>query len=716
MTTFYMKSEGLDGVPILHIRRLDAQGNYILGQANVEHLGIYHPGWVRCQHTFQTLPGTVRGELMLHVVYGKLQGKIWIDDLSIRELPQPEQVPVQGRVSPGRDGGELQAEWGGVRLDATIRGLSDRIAVEGVLRDTTGKDRCVQLTWRLPLAARGWRWYTGLDSFHVIEPGGAYTNAAEIGRDTNRYISPWPYSSLDGPEVGLSLGAPMDHPSVYRMCYDEEGYYTIRIDFGLSPDTKKFPGQARFALVLSRHDPRWGMRAAAKRYFTMSPQFFEARTRPGATAQTALIAQIRGLDDFGVMYGDRHGGDVRWIKSTHDAGMYAMSYNEPWMWRSRFGPMAQVALPLAEEIVAREQRDIDAWDRNDTSDYWGTSRAYSVRAFLNSVFHDESGQPVMNGTRTYSAGRVVEWLTSADPEIVGSYGDPNRGMLSWTYEYEKDAEGARRLGGVASGIRYDSLEEWAHLGAENFRREHFAFADLPLTFSYRTGRPCQLGYFCALEYMTFVRREMLRQNGITYANGAVSVPWFAHLLDGISREGWSPEMRGYQRIRMLMYRKTCGDWGGIRWRLSDAEIERRLNTCLTYAWWPGIDGAPQETFDRKRPIFKKYIPALRALAQAGWEPVTHAVAKPEGAVIERFGGEGGRRLFFTVRNPEQGPQDISVTVDVRALGLPADRLRVLDALAGEEIAPLKGDEAGERSFSLKVPAQTTAALEVKDRE
>ena len=712
MVTFYMKSEELDGTPILHIRRQNAQGNYILRQANIEYLGIYYPDWVRCQHTFQTLPGTVRVELMFHVVYGKQRGKVWIDDLSIHELPLPQPVAFQGKVIPGQDGAQFQAEWNGIQLEATIRGLPDHIAIEGVLRDTTGTDRCVQLTYRLPVAAAGWRWYTGLDRFQTIEPGRTYTNATEIGRDTNRYISPWPYSSIDGPKAGLSMGVPMDHPSVYRMGYDEEGYYTIRLDFGLTPDTKKFPCQAKFALALGRHDPSRGMRAAAKKYFTLFPQFFKVRTRPGATFGNPLIAQVRGLEDFGAMYGDRHGGDVRWIKLANDAGMYAMTYNEPWMWRSSFGAMAQTALPPAKDIIERERRDIDVWNKNSPG-YWQVPQAYSVRAFLNSVFHDEFGQPVMNGTRAYGGGRsrVVEWLTNADPEIVGPYGEPNRGMLSWIYEYGNDANGARRLGGTANGIRYDSLGEWVHLGAENFRREHFAFADIPLTFSYRVGRPCQLSYFCALEYMTFVRREMLKQDGITYANGAIDVPWFTWLLDGISREGWLPETEGFQRIRMLMYQKTCGDWGGARiGRLSEAEIEHRLNTCLTYTWWPGIDGAPQEIFDQKRPIYKKYIPVLRALAQAGWEPVTYATAKPKGAIIERFGGEDGRPLFFTVRNIEQSPQSISVTIDARALGLSANQLRLSDVLAGKEITSAKSDGTGASFFSMRIPAQTTVVL------
>ena len=712
MVTFYIKSEALEGQPLMHIRRMDAKGKYILRQANIQYMGIYQHDWIRCQHTFQTLPATVRAELMWHVIGKSLKGKVWIDDLSIRRLPLPEPVALKGQVTSNGDGARFQAEHSGVRLDAEILGSNDHIAIEGLLRNTTGTDRCLQLTYRLPIAAQGWRWHTGLDSFQTIEPGRTYTNAAEIGRDTNRYISPWPYSSIDGPAAGLSLGVPVDQPCVYRMWYDEDGYYTIRMDFGLTSDTKKFPSQAKFALVLSRHDPQWGMRAAAKKYFTTYSRFFKPRTKPGATIPTSVIARVKGLDDFGAMYGNRHGGDVKWIKSATDAGMYALSYNEPWMWRSNFDNYVPNSnLPSAEDIIARESSDMDVWDRNDKRDYWQVPRAYSVRAFLNSVFHDEFGRPVMNGTRVYGKYQTVEWLTNADPEIVGEYGKPNRGMLSWKYEYGSDVNGARKLGATANGLRYDSIGEWVHLGAENFRREHFAFADFPLAFSYRVGRPCQLGYFCALEYMTFARRKLLKQNGLTYANSAIGAPWFTWLLDGISREGWHPEMESYRRIRMLMYQKTCGDWGGARTgRLSDAEIERHLNTCLTYTWWPGVDGPSQQTFDRKRPIFNRYIPVLRNLARAGWEPVTYAAAKPEGTIIERFGGENARPLFFTVRNILQSTETISVTIDAKALELSASRPTVRDVLANRQIEYVKSDQADTLSFSLSIPARTTIVL------
>ena len=66
-----------------------------------------------------------------------------------------------------------------------------------------------------------------------------------------------------------------------------------------------------------------------------------------------------------------------------------------------------------------------------------------------------------------------------------------------------------------------------------------------------------------------------------------------------------------------------------------------------------------------------------------------------------------------VHNTEQSLRTISVTIDNKALGLPANQLKMFDVLAGKEITPAKSNETGVISFSLKIPALTTVVLEGK---
>jgi hypothetical protein len=87
-----------------------------------------------------------------------------------------------------------------------------------------------------------------------------------------------------------------------------------------------------------------------------------------------------------------------------------------------------------------------------------------------------------------------------------------------------------------------------------------------------------------------------------------------------------------------------------------------------YATWKRYFGSPEQC-DRDRDLFVKYIPILRRLNEAGWEPVTCARAGPEGILIERFGAWGARGLYFTVRNSGDAPQRARLAVDLTGLGL-----------------------------------------------
>ncbi len=71
--------------------------------------------------------------------------------------------------------------------------------------------------------------------------------------------------------------------------------------------------------------------------------------------------------------------------------------------------------------------------------------------------------------------------------------------------------------------------------------------------------------------------------------------------------------------------------------------------------------------ERGRPFFKKYIPIIKLISEAGWQPVTYASSVAKDIRIERFGGGG--KLFFTIRNNSKVDENYIVSVDLKALGL-----------------------------------------------
>ena len=71
-----------------------------------------------------------------------------------------------------------------------------------------------------------------------------------------------------------------------------------------------------------------------------------------------------------------------------------------------------------------------------------------------------------------------------------------------------------------------------------------------------------------------------------------------------------------------------------------------MKRCLAYGMFPGFfsHNASQghyftrpELYDRDRPLFKKYVPLCKLVAEAGWEPITRARSDDEHVYVERFG-------------------------------------------------------------------------------
>ena len=118
---------------------------------------------------------------------------------------------------------------------------------------------------------------------------------------------------------------------------------------------------------------------------------------------------------------------------------------------------------------------------------------------------------------------------------------------------------------------------------------------------------------------------------------------------------------------------------------------------LAYGFFPSFFSVDASTdpywqdkkkIENGRPFFKKYIPVIKKIAGAGWEPVTYASCNSEGIRIERFGGGGN--LFFTVRNNGDRNSSCEITLDMKGLGLNG-QITCLEMIEGVT-AKVKGDK------------------------
>ena len=82
-----------------------------------------------------------------------------------------------------------------------------------------------------------------------------------------------------------------------------------------------------------------------------------------------------------------------------------------------------------------------------------------------------------------------------------------------------------------------------------------------------------------------------------------------------------------------------------------------MKRCLAYGMFPGYFSADASTktyfsqpelFERDRPLFKKYVPLCKLVAEAGWQPITLATSSDAKVYVERFGEK-----YFTVFNDSQ---------------------------------------------------------------
>jgi hypothetical protein len=146
--------------------------------------------------------------------------------------------------------------------------------------------------------------------------------------------------------------------------------------------------------------------------------------------------------------------------------------------------------------------------------------------------------------------------------------------------------------------------------------------------------------------------------------------WLVPFFDALGTEtNWNPGGRWQPMsdAEMLYRRALCGtkpycflmntDFTKFSYDMS----ERFMRRSLAYGMFPGYFSADASTghyftrpelYERDRPLFKKYVPLCKRVAEAGWQPITLVTSSDSKVYVERFGSEE-RQTYFTVFNDSQ---------------------------------------------------------------
>lgn len=595
-------------------------------------------------------------QLSFYVLFRQHGGKAMFRDAELRVVSAPDGgvvfdgVPVvrRGTIAEGfqvRDaaaGGDfvrIADQALGLKLEARKTEQKGATSFDVTLRDTTGKDRAVTLLYSIPVPPEGVRWMEDPRRSAAIAANREYMRATQFRAVGSGRLSLYPLGAVADKQRGVGLGIDMMQPAFYRIGYHSgTGEFFLAYDIGLTPE--KPAAQVRFCRFT--FDPAWEFRAALAEYYRLFPDAFRCRTPDqGLWMPFAKISQVKGWEDFGFKF--KEGNDETAWDDAH--GIVTFRYTEPMTW---WMPMPK-DMPRTREAALAEAKRLAAQGRPQ------------AQALMTSGYHDADGNiPARLLNTPWTDGAV--WSMNSMPGIRGAVTDFQN---KWNPKLREQLYGPNRKGDL-DGEYIDSSEGYV-TDELDYRRDHFAAAQTPLTFSADSKRPAIFRGLVAFEYVQGIARDIHGMGKLMMANGAPTrLCWLTPLLEVMGTEtDWNRQGRWQPMSDAdLLYRRAlckgkpyCFLMNTQFENFPPEKVEKYMKRSLAYGMFPGFfsHNASQgqyfrrpELYERDRPLFKKYVPLCKMVAEAGWEPVTGARSSDERVYVERFGS--GAAHYLTVFN------------------------------------------------------------------
>lgn len=690
--------------------------------------GYYQPkyapvmDWFLAPRSLRTLPEARSLSIYMNVYGG--YGTAWVDDVAVYEVGSewetgsvPVRVPLK---SVTRGQGDKGARGETLRQEATVDSLGLRFAAEYSsagpylrchfdLEDVTGRDRAIVVRFALPLdalgrqtlqSAAGWTWWdTKQDSRPVNQPK-AYHSCYRIPCGDG-LMSIYPWSALTSKEAGLSLAVPIGAgPRVHRIEYDGKAKLFSQLFFlGLSKTAMKIPQKASGDFLLYQHDPKWGFRSAARRYYGFFPDNFEKR--PGreenlgyANEEDPLwfhapdhVKNLKEPEDFGRL--------AKWF--WHDHTLYMGFF---WQTDHREYPPDDLVIRLLQEWKTKQHpQEFSQWNHG-YFDLLGR-RSYMTWEdpadfLLHALCFDDKGRILWVGDSAWQdhwspEGQVTGWglnmVKYASDECHPSI---KNGLLHAIAQKQKDPDW---LWNYRSCISMDGISSTA--AYRDCRPEHIKTVNHPLTFGGPDHRVAvtDLGW----DFNEKVIGPLSRKHGfLVHSNAVCGTPFcafnFPYVDIGMiecSHNGMGMNERECDTfVRTMAYQKLFRTWFyPAPGEKEEESIRFMFKRELFHALYPSFQSLGQN-LALYRPLFLRYLPVVTTLSTAGWEPITYAHTGAAQVGAERFGDPKQGAVYFTVRNFGSEKTKVLLKAERTPLGLGEQniRLTVTDLLDREPLS------------------------------
>ena len=566
-------------------------------------------------------------------------------DVSFRTLPEAKGIVarVEERAADG-------ATFHHVEISSVETPVRDRALVVRVLLPQDGPCDFMHTHYpRKPVKV----WSRKVDC-----PARLTWNSKEVG--SSKMISTIPLMGISaaGASEGRALGVAMTCPMICRLGFDSsrKALYAD-CDIGLAPECPK----AAIRLLSFPFAAEDGFRGAWEKYMAVQPKAFGVRMKEHGTWLCMTKAgDIPDWQDFGFKFMQHE-----WDVAGDDArGMYTFRYTSPSTWK----------LPIPTN------RPLDLASAIAVTEEYAARGSLMAKAWKDCRFLDAEGKPACVFFDKFWL-RGVSWNLNAEPGLPAAM-TPFAAMGN-----SKEALDRRYAAKFPEGLDGEFIDDACGYGTVAFDhdRAHFAYMkDAPLCYSHDTGRVGICNVFSNRAYIRDLAVEMRRRGRYMMINGSAYRYYFlapyadiqAIELTSVNAKGEYLQRKDSEMLefRMLAGRKPYCAFQNANFDLLTYEMsERYMQRMIAYGFMPSffspVDCGSTRFFsvpkwrEGVRPLFKKYFKVAKAVAEAGWEPVSRTLrsSNPDDVTVEQFGALGSPRgCYLTIHNPSDKPAETTL--------------------------------------------------------
>lgn len=237
------------------------------------------------------------------------------------------------------------------------------------------------------------------------------------------------------------------------------------------------------------------------------------------------------------------------------------------------------------------------------------------------------------------------------------------------------------------GAYLDGTSGWSTTGFD-YRRDHFPCFNDPFQYLGNVYRPCASGMASVVRWVDEFKKRF--PGKLAFGNVWASDRMFPMCM-GLDVCGYESS-RWYDLAYADYYRAAAYHKPGLY--LNYFRIGQQLDTrdggekffryATAYGLFPSIGRFTDEANEKFGDLQHLYIPVVKHLFRAGWEPVTYAEADDPVVRVQRFGTK--LPIYFTVLNPSPAPRAVELTMDAEALGMKAASVSAVEMVSSASLA------------------------------